>query len=115
GFAVHDPVICADGLVGVVTSVASGASTVNLINDSSARAAVVDNRNDELGIVQADPGDPTLLQMIDVPDVTTLHVGDLIVTAGQAVTHNGTLFPPNVPVGIVKSLPAAGDDTGTVT
>jgi len=114
GVHVGNPVICATGLVGTVTSVASDASTVTLVNDSTAREAAIDNRTGEFGIVADDPGSPSRLQMQNVAHVGRLAVGDLVVTAGAQVTQHATLFPPNVPIGMIKSLPPAGDDTGPV-
>ena len=68
GVRVGDPVINRDGLVGTVSQVGADASTVTLINGGSARAAAIDNLNNEFGIVQADPGNPNLLQMLDVAE-----------------------------------------------
>jgi rod shape-determining protein MreC len=110
-----DPVINKDGLVGIVSQVAADASVVQLINDSTAKAAAVDNRNGQFGVVQADPGNPNLLQLLYVSNVGSLKTGDVIVTAGSALTQHQTLFPRNVPIGTIKSLPPPGDDTGTIT
>jgi rod shape-determining protein MreC len=115
GVRVGDPVISKDGLVGTVSQVAADASKVLLINDSSAKAAAVDNRNGQFGVVQADPGNPNLLQLVFVADVGALEAGDVIVTAGWKLTQHATLYPADVPIGTVQSLPPAGDDTGTIT
>ena len=115
GVQVGNPVVCNDGLVGTVTSVAADSSTVTLIDDSTAREAAIDNATGEFGIVANDPGSVNLLQMTLVPDVTRLQVGDVIVTAGRSATQHATVFPPDIPIGIVKQLPPPGDPTGTVT
>lgn len=115
GVAVNDPVIDADGLIGTVTRVAAIGSTVTLIDDPTANEGARDDSSGEVGLIAPDVGNPDLLQLKFVRDVTKLKVGDLIVTAGGSVTGHATLFPPNVPIGTVTSLPGAGDVTGTVT
>jgi rod shape-determining protein MreC len=116
GVQVGDPVFNADGLVGKVASVAADASSVTLIDDNSSTVAAIDNANDELGIIGADPGNPNLLQMTYVRDPTKLKVGDFVVTAGRARTDGAQpLFPPDIPIGTIASTPPPSDDTGTIT
>jgi rod shape-determining protein MreC len=110
-----DPVIDPDGLVGTVTQVFADSSIVTLIDDSSAREAAQDNVNGEFGLVAPDVGSPSLLTLQYVADPSRLKVGDEIVTAGARVTGGATLFPADLLIGAVRSLPPAGNQTGTIT
>jgi rod shape-determining protein MreC len=110
-----DPVINGDGLVGTVSSVGATASSVTLIDDSTANEPAIDNANGELGIVSADPGNPNLLQMTNVANPATLGVGDFVVTAGSRRTDGASLLPPDIPIGMITSRPPQSDPLGSVT
>ena len=92
-----------NGLIGTVTRVASDGATVTLIDDPSVKVGARDNASGEIGLIEPDVGDPSLLQLQYVPDVTRLHVGDRIVTAGGRATAGASLYPPNILIGTVKS------------
>jgi rod shape-determining protein MreC len=110
GVHVNAPVIDPDGAIGVVTSVAADGAVVTLINDSSSGVAARDSSSREFGIVRPAPGDPGQLQMQDISRPSEISVGDIIVTAGERTTQNGSLFPANIPIGRVTSVDQAGDD-----
>ena len=46
---------------------------------------------------------------------TKVKVGDSIVTAGEAATGGGSLFPPNIPIGTVTSVPSLVDPGASIT
>jgi rod shape-determining protein MreC len=115
GVRTGDPVINGDGLVGTVSSAGATASSVTLIDDSTANEPAIDNANGQLGIVSADPGNPNLLQMTNVANPTTLNVGDFVVTAGSRRTDGASLLPPDIPIGRIASRPPQTDPLGTVT
>jgi rod shape-determining protein MreC len=108
GVRVNQPVINGDGLVGKVTSVTSGASLVTLITDhtSGVSAKVLtpvatDTGNGITGVVQPAVGKPTDLLLEFVPRRAQIRRGDTVVTAGSQSTRLESLFPPNIPIGVV--------------
>jgi rod shape-determining protein MreC len=115
GVAVDDPVIDPDGLIGTVTEVAAGASIVTLINDPSSGVAARDSSSREVGLIQPQPGSPGELQMVNVSLPGEVKVGDLVVTAGERATAGASLFPANIPIGQVTSVPPAANPSGSIT
>jgi rod shape-determining protein MreC len=102
GIKVNQPVVTGDGLVGKITSVNGGTSTVTLITDSSSSvSAVVDNGAS--GQVQPSIGDPNdmRLQFIKGP---TIKVGQTVTTAGWASGRLESIFPRGIPIGRVTKV-----------
>jgi rod shape-determining protein MreC len=108
GVRVDQPVVNGDGLVGKVTAVTRGASQITLITDHnsgvSARVltpVVAESGNGITGIVQPAVGRPQDLLLEFVPRRATIQKGDTVVTAGSRSTRLESLFPPNIPIGVV--------------
>ena len=102
GVKLNQPVVTGDGLVGKITSVNGGTSTVTLITDSSSSvSAVVDNGAS--GQVQPSIGDPNdmRLQFIKGP---TIKVGQTVTTAGWASGRLESIFPRGIPIGRVTKV-----------
>jgi len=108
GVRVDQPVVSGDGLVGKVTAVTGGASQVTLITDStsgvSARVltpVVTDSGNGITGVVQPAVGRPRDLLLEFVPRRANIRKGDAVVTAGSQSSRLESLFPANLPIGVV--------------
>jgi len=111
GVAPGDAVVDGDGLVGKVTTVTSNEAFVTLINDSTSGVSATDNSTSATGVVGPTPGDPDSLTMSFLGAGDTVKQGDVIVTAGTVATPTGLAtshFPPNIPIGRLKSV-NAGD------
>lgn len=99
GVKVGDPVIDGDGLVGRIIEASASRATILLITDSSSGVGVRDSRSEVVGIAQGKSGSSTVeMQFVD-PDAD-VKKGDTVVTSGL----QGGKFPPNIPVGVVKSV-----------
>ena len=61
------------------------------------------------------PGSPGALQMVNVSLTGRIKVGDLIVTAGERATQHASLFPANLLIGQVTSVPPAANPSGAIT
>ncbi len=102
GVKVNQPVVTGDGLVGKITSVNGGTSTVTLITDSSSSvSAMVDNGAS--GQVQPSIGDPNdmRLQYIKGP---AIKVGQTVTTAGWASGKLESIFPRGIPIGRISKV-----------
>lgn len=99
GIKAGDPVIDGDGLVGRIIEVSSSRATILLITDSSSGVGVRDSRSKVVGIAQGKSGASDIAMQFVDPDAD-IKKGDTVVTSGL----QGGKFPPNIPVGIVKSV-----------
>jgi rod shape-determining protein MreC len=108
GVRVDQPVVNGEGLVGKVTAVTGGAAQVTLItnHDSGVSAKVLtpvlaDSGNGITGVVQSAVGRPRDLLLEFVPRRASIRKGDTVVTAGSRSTRLESLFPANLPIGVV--------------
>jgi rod shape-determining protein MreC len=108
GVRVDQPVVNGEGLVGKVTAVTSGASQITLITDHTSGVSakvqsplVTDSGNGITGLVQPAVGKPEDLLLQFVPRRANIRKGDTVVTAGSQSTRLESLFPPNLPIGVV--------------
>lgn len=101
GITPNMPVVTEKGLVGVVTEVTPNAARVQLILDprSSVGALVQRPESRVAGIVQGNPSDAVLPQMINIPRNSDIVEGDTIVTSGF-----GGVYPKGLMVGSVAML-----------
>jgi rod shape-determining protein MreC len=100
GVTKGEPVVGAGGLVGQVESPSEGTATVQLITDSRSEIGVSYGPKDETYavVVGQGPGNPLAVEY--VPNLTHLHIGEMMYTNGLA----GGAFPPDIPVGRVRSI-----------
>ena len=104
GVHVDDPAIDSDGLVGKVTTVTSGDSVVTLITDHSSGVSARVNSSGAQGIVQPAVGAPSDLELQYLQPGDVVHVHDQIVTSGTVSSRLDSVFPPNVPIGVVTKV-----------
>ena len=93
-----DAVVESSGvLVGRVIEATPNSSQVLLLSDPDSRLAVLLSRSRSVGILQGDRNNQGILEFFDQdPNV---QIGDKVVTSPLSC-----LFPPNIPVGVVKSI-----------
>ena len=99
-----DPVINGAGLVGRVEAVTGGQSVVTLITDKDFAAAGVTSDTREPGSVTSSLGATGDLLFDLVANVSRVHTGDLIVTAGTTESRLQSPFPPAIPIGTVTRI-----------
>jgi rod shape-determining protein MreC len=99
-----DPVINGAGLVGRVEAVTGGQAVVTLITDKDFAAAGVTSDTREPGSVTPALGATGDLLFDLVANVSRVHTGDLIVTAGTTESRLQSPFPPAIPIGTVTRI-----------
>jgi rod shape-determining protein MreC len=104
GVRASDPVVTADGLVGVVTRVTSGTARVQLLTDEEAAASAIDLRTSATGIVRHARGTRETLVMDRVRKQDVVRPGNEIVTAGWRSGALSSRFPKGIPIGRVTSV-----------
>ncbi|AJE85651.1 MULTISPECIES: rod shape-determining protein MreC [Streptomyces] len=103
-------VLNADGLVGRVTTVGPGTSTVLLANDPDFTVGTRLEKSDELGFASGGGNGPLRVQLLN--SKAKVKKGDRMVTFGS---QGDKPFVPGVPVGrITRVDPSGGDLTRTV-
>jgi rod shape-determining protein MreC len=104
GIRANDPVVTADGLVGVVTRVTSGTARVQLLTDEEAAASAIDLRTGATGIVRHARGTRETLVLDRVRKQDVVRRGNEIVTAGWRAGALSSLYPKGIPIGRVTSV-----------
>lgn len=104
GVRANDPVVTADGLVGVVTRVTTGTARVQLLTDEEAAASAIDLRTSATGIVRHARGTRETLVLDRVRKRDVVRRGDEIVTAGWRAGALSSLYPKGIPIGKVTSV-----------
>ncbi|HEY4348908.1 MAG TPA: rod shape-determining protein MreC [Gaiellaceae bacterium] len=104
GVAFEDVVVTDEGLVGTVSKVFASEASVRLITDPSSAVRAVDEQNAAaIGLVDHGTGGGSLVLDLIGKD-KQVAVNDEVVTAGsQAGEKLSSLFPANIPIGIVTS------------
>jgi rod shape-determining protein MreC len=104
GVRANDPVVTADGLVGVVTRVTSGTARVQLLTDEEAAASAIDLRTGATGVVRHARGTRETLVLDRVRKQDVVRRGNEIVTAGWRAGSLSSLYPKGIPIGKVTSV-----------
>jgi rod shape-determining protein MreC len=104
GVRANDPVVTADGLVGVVTRVTSGTARVQLLTDEEAAASAIELRTGATGIVRHARGTRETLVLDRVRKQDVVRRGNEIVTAGWRAGALSSLYPKGIPIGRVTSV-----------
>ncbi|WP_295214684.1 rod shape-determining protein MreC [Ruminococcus sp.] len=101
GLSVYDPVVTAEGLVGIISEISETYATVETICSPNLSIGAEVSGKSESGIVE---GDITLsssyrCRMIYLEKDTTLEKGDLVITSNSV-----GIFPQGYPIGSVESI-----------
>ena len=104
GVRVNDPVVTADGLVGLVTRVTPSTARVQLLTDQGAAVSAVDVRTRAEGIVRHARGTRETLVLDRVRKQDVIRRGDDVVTAGWRTSGLSSLYPKGIAIGEVSSV-----------
>lgn len=105
GVEVDDPVISADGLVGTISSVSRGDATVTLITDGASAVSVKIVPSGAQGVLRPRIGSAGDLVVEFLDETSGIGKGQDVVTAGWREGDLASLYPPNIPVGVVRDAP----------
>ena len=107
GITLNSPVMCSEGLIGVITEISPHYSTVTTILSPELSVGAVVLRTGDSGIVEGDlrAAAKNQAKMMYLDEKSTADAGDLIITAGTT-----GLFPYGLPVGNVTETGI--EDTG---
>lgn len=101
GIRTDDPVVNADGLIGLVTKVTHDTAQVTLLTDPELKVSAIDLHTRASGMVSAGPSRGTLI--VDrVSKAQQIHQNDLIVTQGWHFGPLSSHYPRGIPIGTVS-------------
>lgn len=98
---VGDPVVNADGLVGLITQVARSTSEVTLLTDPRINVAALDLNTKATGVVSHGEGRSTLI-LDRVSKSQSINARDWIVTQGFRFGPLTSYYPRGIPIGVVS-------------
>jgi rod shape-determining protein MreC len=101
GVRVEQPVVNADGLIGLVTKVTHDTAQVTLLTDPELKVSAIDLATRASGVVAAGQGRGTLI-LDRVSKAQTIHQNDLIVTQGWRFGQLSSHYPHGIPIGVVS-------------
>jgi len=103
GIRVETPVVTSGGLVGSVTRVTGSAALVTLLTDENSAVQARDQTTGAFGLVRHGQGEGSLIVDRVTKDKSVV-AGDIIVSAGTRSNQYPSLFPANIPIGVVTSV-----------
>ncbi|MBO0321464.1 rod shape-determining protein MreC [Muricauda sp. CAU 1633] len=90
-------VITTKGILGIVENVSNNFATVQSVLNTKSNINAKIKHSNYFGSLVWDANDYTVVQLVDIPRLVPLVVGDTIVTGGMS-----SIFPEDVPVGVIK-------------
>ncbi|MCG2462701.1 rod shape-determining protein MreC [Flavobacteriaceae bacterium F89] len=92
-------VITATGILGIIENTSANFSTVqSILNIKSNINAKIKNTN-HFGSLVWNAKDYNTVQLMDIPRLVQLNIGDTIVTGAMS-----SIFPENIPIGVIKKF-----------
>ncbi len=92
-------VITSKGILGIVENTSNNFATVqSILNENSNINAKLKN-TDNFGSLTWDARTYNVVQLVDIPRLVPLVIGDTIVTGGMS-----SIFPENIPIGTIKKF-----------
>ena len=92
-------VITSDGIVGIIDNVSRNYATVQSILNTNSQINAKLKKSNHFGSLVWNASDPNVVQLIDVPILAAVEVGDTVVTGGRS-----TIFPEGIPIGTINEV-----------
>jgi len=92
-------VITSKGIVGIIDNVSSNYATVQSILNTNSQINAKIKKSNHFGTLVWDTNDPNVVQLIDVPVLADVSIGDTITTGGKS-----TIFPEGIPIGFIEDI-----------
>ncbi|GEQ85394.1 rod shape-determining protein MreC [Patiriisocius marinistellae] len=102
-------VITSKGLVGIINKVSDNYARVQSILNTTSQINAKLKKSNHIGFLTWNTKDPNIVQLIEIPKLAPIAVGDTIVTSG-----NSSIFPKGILIGTVKDFTVGATDSFTV-
>jgi len=99
-------VLSSKGVVGMVNSVSKNYASVQSVLNTNSQIVAKFKKSNQFGTLKWDTKEANVVQLIEIPRIANISIGDTIVTDGRS-----TIFPPDIMIGTVKNFNRKdGDD-----
>ncbi|MBT8304851.1 MAG: rod shape-determining protein MreC [Bacteroidia bacterium] len=92
-------VITSKGIIGIIENLSGNYSSVISILNSNSRINAQLKKSDHFGTLEWNTESPVFVQLVDMPKIAPVSVGDTIITGGRS-----TIFPKGIPIGKVTDF-----------
>lgn len=92
-------VISSKGIIGIIDKTSNNYATVISILNTTSKISAQLKKTNHFGTLTWDGKDPQLTQLIDIPKIAPLNIGDTIMTSGRS-----SIFPKGVYVGTIENF-----------
>lgn len=92
-------VISSKGIIGIVDNTSGNYATVISILNTTIKISAQLKKSNHFGTLKWNGRSPEYTQLIDIPKIAPVKVGDTISTSGRS-----SIFPKDVPIGIVENF-----------
>jgi rod shape-determining protein MreC len=92
-------VITTKGILGIVENTSNNFSTVQSILNTKSNINAKIKNTDYFGSLVWDASDYKTVQLVDIPRLVPVRIGDTIVTGAMS-----SIFPENIPIGFIKEF-----------
>jgi rod shape-determining protein MreC len=99
-------VITSKGIIGVINSVSRNYATIQSILNTNSSINAKHKKTEHFGFLKWDTKDPNIVQLVQIPRLAPIEIGDTITTGGKS-----TIFPKGVLIGTVKDYTLKEDDS----
>jgi len=103
--AIDMGVISSNGLVGIIKNTSNNYATVQSILNTNSQINAKLIKSNHFGTLVWNTNNPNIVQLIDIPRLAPIAVGDTIITGGKS-----TIFPEGVLVGSINDFLLNEDD-----
>ena len=97
-------VISSKGIIGIVNATSKNFSTVQSILNTDSQINARLKKSNHFGTLVWDTKNPNKVQLIDIPRLAPVKMGDTIITGGKS-----TIFPEGILIGTVEEFNLDGD------
>ncbi len=99
GIAIDMGVISSKGLIGIVKNTSANYATVQSILNTNSQINTKLKNSNHFGSLVWNTNNPNIVQLIDIPRLAPINVGDTIITGGKS-----TIFPEGILVGAINNF-----------
>ena len=92
-------VLSSQGVVGMVNSVSKNYASVQSVLNTNSQIVAKFKKSNQFGTLKWDAKEANVVQLIEIPRIATIEIGDTIITDGRS-----TIFPPDILIGTVKNF-----------